>query len=258
MGISRHPMGNYGRSRGGIGCLLLLIIVGLMGGAGVFIGSTLLGGGESAGDEALHDFETAQAILNRQTAPPNTADASASADVATSTLFPTPDLSGEVGAERLIYFPQADTAGRIVTAVRIPGGWDITYLQDLVGHLEGTSWLGETGNTVLAGHFEDQRGNPGPFRYLYSAEIGDEITIEDNRTNSFTTYVVTDVFTTDPDDVEVLRHSESPKLTLITCDNWNPERETYAERVVVIAEPSDIVQQRAPSATPIESANAFN
>ena len=124
-----------------------------------------------------------------------------------------------------------------MTAVRIPGGWDITYLQDLVGHLEGTSWLGDEGNTVLAGHFEDQLGNPGPFRYLYSAEIGDTITIEDNRTGDIVIYEVTEVFTTAPDNIEVLRHSTTPKLTLITCDSWDPSRETYAERVVVIAEP---------------------
>jgi LPXTG-site transpeptidase (sortase) family protein len=231
-----HPMGKSDRGRGGVGCLLVLLIVGLVGGSVFFVANSVLNTNDDLIDSALNDFATTQAIMNSSTATPNSGENAATA-ATEATLFPTPDLSTQAGQERFIYFPQADTVGRIVTAVRVPGGWDITYLQNLVGHLEGTSWLGESGNTVLAGHFEDQVGVPGPFRYLYAAEIGDEIIIEDRATDEILVYEVIDVFTTSPDDLEVLRHTDSPRLTLITCDNWNPDRETYTERVVVIAAP---------------------
>lgn len=233
MGTYQHPMGKRNRGRGGLGCLLLLGVIGLSVGGLVFAITTLFRSDDEPINTAMDDFATAQAIINRVTGEP----LPSSIPPGEPTLFPTPDLSNQAGQEKHIYFPQAETVGRIVTAVRIPGGWDITYLQDLVGHLEGTSWLGDSGNTVLAGHFEDQVGVPGPFRYLYAAEIGDEIIIEDKATDTIIVYEVTDVFTTSPDDLEVLRHTESPRLTLITCDNWNPNRETYTERVVVVAEP---------------------
>lgn len=234
MGNYQHPMGKRGGQRSGFGCLIIIVGLAIIGGGTFVLANTRLGNTTDTADEALNDFATAGAIMNPNATPPATTNPT---DTDTPTVFPTPDLSTQVGRERRIYFPQAATVGRIVTAVRIPGGWDITYLQDLVGHLEGTSWLGDSGNTVLAGHFEDQVGVPGPFRYLYAAEIGDEIIIEDRGTGEILVYEVTDVFTTSPDDLEVLRHTDSPQLTLITCDNWNPNRETYTERVVVIAVP---------------------
>jgi LPXTG-site transpeptidase (sortase) family protein len=51
-------------------------------------------------------------------------------------------------------------------------------------------------------------------------------------------YEVTRVFSTDPEDIEILRTTEEPHLTLITCDDWNPSRETYDERRVVVAKPT--------------------
>lgn len=232
MGNYYHPMGGKHRSISRTGCLFSFLLSAVLGGLLLFLFNPF-NTDSGALDNAIADLETAEALLNRNTFDPN----DPANDIIEPTLFPTPDLRTERGIERRIYFPHANTVGQIVTAIRVPGGWDITYLQNLVGHLEGTSWLGDSGNTVLAGHFEDQLGNPGPFRYLYNAEIGDEIIIEDRSTGEVIIYGVTEVFTTAPNDLEVLRHTENPRITLITCDNWNPDRETYTERVVVVAEP---------------------
>ncbi len=233
----KHPMAKYGRSKSRFGCLFVFLLIGLVVGVGVFVWSRRPSPETDKLQEALEALEREAANLNDvSTEPPAPATI-----VATITPPPTPDISAELAAERKIFFPNAGTVGRIVTVPRIPGGWDVTYLQDLVGHLEGTSWLGETGNTVLAGHFEDEVGDPGPFRYLYHAEVGDRIMVQDGGESQFLVYQVTEVFTTSPTDLEVLRNTLSPRLTLITCDAWNPDRDTYEERLVVIAEPIQVV-----------------
>ncbi len=142
-----------------------------------------------------------------------------------------------------ILFPGVASAGVIVEVPRVPGGWDVQNLQSLVGHLEGTAWFGDSGNTVLAGHFEDEIGRPGPFRYLYEAQVGDRIIIQ---SATMMVYEVQQVFSTAPDDLEVLRHTDAPHLTLITCDAWSYETKRYEERLVVVAVP---LYQGAPTTT---------
>ena len=96
MGVNRHPMGNYGRSRGGFGCILIFLVLGLLGGGGYLVFATFFQSDTDNPDQAVHDFETAQAMLAGQTmnAP---ATNQPSTGFATPTLFPTPDISGEVG-----------------------------------------------------------------------------------------------------------------------------------------------------------------
>ncbi|MBI5930184.1 MAG: class F sortase [Chloroflexi bacterium] len=138
---------------------------------------------------------------------------------------------------RTILFPGVASAGVIVDVPQVPGGWDVQNLQDLVGHLAGTAWFGNSGNTVLVGHFEDEIGRPGPFRYLYEAKVGDRILIQDNQSSVLSVYEVQQVFSTAPNDLEVLRHTDAPRLTLITCDAWSYASKRYEERLVVVAVP---------------------
>ena len=252
-----HPAGGYGRSGPRFGCILILLFLGLLAGAGIFWWSRQsddvtvddsdpVAAAETAAArmESTQEIpatttgiETAQSEDTPSGLPTGVAEASQETTAADSaTPIPAPNVGVDLATGRRIIFPHAGTVGRIVTAQRIPGGWDITYLQDLVGHLEGTPWIGD-GNTVLAGHFEDQIGNPGPFRYLYEAEVGDRIMVQDGEDAPMQIYQVTQVFATSPDDIEVLRNTDTPRLTLITCDDWNPGRQTYDERRVIVAEP---------------------
>lgn len=160
---------------------------------------------------------------------------------------PLPQSSSMTSATfNTILFPGVASAGVIVEAPRVPGGWDVQNLQSLVGHLEGTAWFGDSGNTVLAGHFEDEVGRPGPFRYLYEAQVGDRIIIETDQADGTLIYEVQRVFSTATDDLEVLRHTDAPRLTLITCDAWSYETKRYEERLVVVAVP---IYQDTPTTT---------
>lgn len=220
-----HPMG---RNRGGanLGCFGILILLGVLIGAGAFIYSNVLN------DESSDNGSGADTVVNNdQSNPDNIAGQNADGT--------NPDGSGETfeqQTERRIFFPNAETAGTIVEAYRKPGGWEVGHLQQLVGHLEGTPWLDQDGNMVLAGHFEDELGRPGPFRYLYFAEVGDRILIQEGD-GPMHVYVVNEVFRTDPNDLEILRKTDSPKLTLITCDSWSYQTAAYEQRLVVVAEP---------------------
>lgn len=245
-----HPIGNYRRPRAKFGCLIPLLVLGLIAGGLVYLWFNFRSVDTPAqqGDygKALEDLQTSAAIMGidddisgtTSNTTQETPSGSGIAPVTTSESMP--DESSNLLLERRVYFPNADTFGRIVPVRQVPGGWDVSGLQDLVGHLEGTSWLGDTGNTVLAGHFEDELGRPGPFRYLYVAQVGDRIMIQEGVDSPLQVYEVREVFSTSPDDLEVLRHTETPRLTLITCDSWNPNRETYEDRLVVVAEPIGI------------------
>lgn len=218
-----HPMGRYKQGRSNLGCFGVIFILGLVLGLGVYW------------------------FYSRGEALPEVADTANTPTVATNTT-PQPMVTTAplvtTQSTRRIYFPNAETSGTIVDVFMVPGGWDVSNLQELVGHLEGTSWLGDSGNTVLAGHFEDELGRPGPFRYLYFAEVGDRIFIQEDGVDEFYVYEVTDVFRTDPSNLEILRKTDTPQLTLITCDGWSYESAKYEERLVVIAKPIGTASER--------------
>jgi LPXTG-site transpeptidase (sortase) family protein len=69
--------------------------------------------------------------------------------------------------------------------------WDTNGLQNNVGHLEGTSWFGEAGNTVLAGHSELAARQPSVFVSLNQVKTGDVIVIDENGSQK--QYAVTSV-----------------------------------------------------------------
>ncbi len=249
-----HPIGNYRRPRAKYGCMIPLLVIGLIIGGFFYLWFSFRSNDSVTSVEdndygkALEDIQTSAAMMGIDDEPANvpftTIEPSSDSSSATNQPVTTEEVDfnerSNLTIERRIYFPNADTFGQIVPVRQVPGGWDVSTLQDLIGHLEGTSWLGDAGNTVLAGHFEDEIGQPGPFRYLYVAKVGDRIMIQEGADNPLQVYEVREVFSTSPEDLEVLRHTNLPRLTLITCDAWNPDRETYEDRLVVVAEPIGI------------------
>ena len=88
-------------------------------------------------------------------------------------------------------------------------GADDRTLDKSIGHVEGTSFIGQAGNVSIAGHRNTH------FRRLEWIRRGDEIVLTSPE-GSFR-YLVewTRLFT--PDDVQVLDPSHGPAVTLITC-----------------------------------------
>lgn len=116
------------------------------------------------------------------------------------------------------------------------GSWAINPWERQVGHLQGTAWLGESGNTVLGGHSRYPNGNPGVFLRLYDVRVGDYILVtEDGQERR---YVVSAVRVVRYDDLTVLYPTPHSRLTLITCDvpSFNPIDNVYYERLVIVAD----------------------
>jgi sortase A len=88
-------------------------------------------------------------------------------------------------------------------------GADDDVLDRGAGHLPGSALPGDPGNTVLAAHRDTF------FRPLRDVRLGDLVKI--HRPNRDSVYIVESARVVEPDDVEVLKPTPEPALTLITC-----------------------------------------
>jgi sortase A len=112
--------------------------------------------------------------------------------------------------------------------------WLIRGLRYEIAWLGDTSWPGLGSNTVLAGHVTVSGIGNGPFRKL--EELGDgELIFLQTEENSYT-YRVSGRTIVDDSDLSVVEPSDSPKLTLITCVEWDEEEEIYLKRLVLFAD----------------------
>jgi LPXTG-site transpeptidase (sortase) family protein len=152
---------------------------------------------------------------------------------------PTPSATPEVRMR--IVSPKASLSTAITRLYFTTEGenWDLTYLHNFAGHLEGTAELGMGGNFVLAGHVELGDGEPGPFKYIGNLKKGDEIMVysETPEKPFVVRYKVTEVKEVDPTEISVIRNHGYEELTLITCDDWDQETGEYLTRVIVHARP---------------------
>jgi sortase A len=88
-------------------------------------------------------------------------------------------------------------------------GADPDVLERGAGHLSGSALPGDRGNTVVAAHRDTF------FRSLRGIRVGDVIRI--HRPHRDSAYVVQSARVVEPDDVDVLKPTPEPALTLITC-----------------------------------------
>ena len=96
---------------------------------------------------------------------------------------------------------------------------------------------GEPGNSVIAGHFDGEHGEPGVFRNLYKLKSGDRIYIEDNQGKT-ATFIVKKSKLYDPGYAsEVFNSNTGIHLNLITCDGvWDGVVMSYSKRLVVFTD----------------------
>jgi LPXTG-site transpeptidase (sortase) family protein len=114
-----------------------------------------------------------------------------------------------------------------------PAGWDLTWLWDQAGYLEGTAFPTRPGNSALTGHVYLPDGQPGPFLALKDLAWGQRIIVHYGAASSI--YEVRQVKHVSPNDLSPLRHEDQSWLTLITCEDYLAARDRYARRLVVRA-----------------------
>ena len=207
----------YRRKQSGSGCILLVIVVGIMLGVIYF----------------FHDLPAsaptpAENIVFLPTSPPVSTSQAAAAQ---PTPLPIPTNEPSV----LLVIPQANVGAKVVHVfLDDKGSWDVSQLGANVGQLEGTAWLDHPGNMGLVGHVELKDGSPGIFAHLKDLKTGDQVLFIEAG-NSPRVYKVNTIQSVPADDMRVLYPTANDQLTLITCDDYDFVTNTYFKRTVVTA-----------------------
>ena len=211
------------RSNTSFRSLLTLIILGMVGGIAFLVYDNLR-------IPSAPSPPTPLSVVAEVTDSPTQAVAQAPTDIPlpTPTITPAPENLS-------LLIPSLAVSAPIIDVYLVEGTWDVSVLGANVGHLQGTARVGEVGNVVLSGHVELRDGTKGVFGFLDQASIGDRIIVRRGATQY--QYVVTDIYNTTPDDLTPVYPTINPRLTLITCGNYDFFSNQYLERTIVVAEP---------------------
>jgi LPXTG-site transpeptidase (sortase) family protein len=113
-------------------------------------------------------------------------------------------------------------------------GWDVSWLGNAAGWLQGSAFPTWQGNSVLTGHVWGVTNQPGPFINLNTLWFGDQVIV--HAWGQEYIYEVRSIKQVLPEDLgELLTHEELPWLTLVTCRGFDPGEGTYHWRVLVRA-----------------------
>lgn len=112
--------------------------------------------------------------------------------------------------------------------------WDLKWLANNAGWLDGTAFPTHEGNSALTAHSILPTGNAGPFANIGLLKYGDQIIVHLGGQKYI--YEIRENKTVVPSDVaSVLKHETYSWLTLITCKTYNEKTGEYESRTVVRA-----------------------
>ncbi len=112
-------------------------------------------------------------------------------------------------------------------------GWDLTWLSNQAGYLEGTTYPTQVGTTGLTGHVSLADGTPGPFVHLADLIYGNQVILHANGMRYI--YEVRTSKVVVPGDVSVFKNDGYTWLTLLTCKDYIPSLNRYDYRLAVRA-----------------------
>jgi LPXTG-site transpeptidase (sortase) family protein len=114
------------------------------------------------------------------------------------------------------------------------GSWDVTWLNNDAGWLQGSAFPSLPGNSVLTGHYFNSYGTAGPFRYLGLLAVGDQVIVHVYGTTYV--YQVRSLQQVDPGDITtMMKHEETSWLSLVTCVDYLANND-FKYRLIVHAE----------------------
>jgi len=121
----------------------------------------------------------------------------------------------------------------IVGVPKENGTWNVAWLENEAGWLEGSAFPSWNGNSVLTSHVYLSSGLPGPFVNLDKLKYGDQIVI--HAYGQKYTFAVQTNTVVAPTDTSMMKHEEKPWLTLVTCKDYDEKTNTYINRLLVRA-----------------------
>lgn len=107
----------------------------------------------------------------------------------------------------------------------------------LAGWYTGSPAPGERGPSIIAGHVDSEETGPAVFYHLGEVEPGDRVnvTLQGGEVASFEVIAVRSYSAKDFPTRMVYGNTDRAVLRLITCANWNDEKEAYDGNLVVFA-----------------------
>jgi len=136
--------------------------------------------------------------------------------------------------DMVLEIPSLNQKLDIVFVPMLDGEWDVTWLGDKAGHLQGTAFPTWNGNTVITAHVWDAFNRPGPFAGLKKMKYGEQIKI--HAWGQTYVYEVREIKLVTVRNVDSIAwHQEYDWLTLLTCEIYNPLNDNYLFRRLVRA-----------------------
>jgi LPXTG-site transpeptidase (sortase) family protein len=137
--------------------------------------------------------------------------------------------------EMILEIPSLDVLSEIVEVPVLDNEYQVTWLGDSVGLLEGSALPG-TGTSILAAHNHLNNTEIGPFALLSTMEEGERIFIRDknNDLQIFIVYANVKVSETDFEAVDQIAEAFGNTLIMITCEDETVSG-GYANRRIVAA-----------------------
>ena len=134
--------------------------------------------------------------------------------------------------------PAMNLKTNIVGVPLVESSWDVSWLSNSAGWLEGSAFPSHIGNSILTAHVYLPSGLPGPFVDLHRLKWDDQIIVHAFGRQYI--YQVRANKVIQPDDSVASRHEEYPWITLITCKGFNDSTDTYDYRVLIRAVLMDV------------------
>ncbi|MBI9051272.1 MAG: sortase [Anaerolineaceae bacterium] len=151
------------------------------------------------------------------------------------TLIPDQPLEKAYTASDMILdLPELNQKLSIVGVPHSQESWDVSWLGSSAGWLNGSAYPTWVGNTVLTGHVWDANNQPGVFADLKSLKYGDQFYIH-AWGQTYTYEVRENKLVSAGNTKAVVKHETLDWITLLTCESYNPNAQTYPFRRMVRA-----------------------
>lgn len=139
--------------------------------------------------------------------------------------------------------PSLSVSAPIVGVPLSADGWDVTWLADNAGWLNGTAFPTWSGNSVITGHVWDAYDQPGLFAKLSALQYGDFVKI--HAFGQVYIYEVRQTKRIAPENISAaLAHEDKSWLTLLTCEEYKFLFQTYQYRRMVRAVLVSVVSEK--------------
>jgi LPXTG-site transpeptidase (sortase) family protein len=154
------------------------------------------------------------------------------------------NLSPELYASTNGVTMEIPSLGITLPVVGVPlknGTWDVAWLGQQAGWLEGSAFPSWNGNSVLTSHVYLANGLPGPFVNLHKLKYGEKVIV--HAYGQKYTFEVRSNQVVAPSDTSAFRHEEKAWLTLVTCKEYDEKTNSYRKRVIIRAVLVSVVEE---------------